>query len=157
MGMVALGMALALTAWAGGDTEEGSSGTAAAATTSGAFGEAPVLAQIVAAGELPPVEERLPENPLVVTTGTLVRAEDLTVEVGQYGGTLRSVTANPELDWNLRDAAMENFIMSPAHTVEPMMGNVAESFEITDDNRVFTFTLRRGLKWSDGTPSAPRA
>ncbi len=153
MGMVALGMALALTAWAGGETEEGSAGTAAAAAaSSGAYGEAPVLAQMVAAGDLPPVEERLPDNPMVVTTGTLVRAEDLTVEIGQYGGTLRSVTANPELDWNLRDAAMENFIMSPAHTVNPMMGNVAGSFEISDDNRVFTFTLRSGLKWSDGTP-----
>lgn len=148
-----LGAAPALVAWAGGEGEEGAAAaTPAAAMESGAFGEAPALAAMVAAGELPPVEERLPDNPLVVTTGTMVRAEDLTVEIGKYGGTLRSVTANPELDWNLRDAAMEHFLMSPAHTVAPIMGNVAESFEADADNRVFTFTLRRGLKWSDGTP-----
>jgi peptide/nickel transport system substrate-binding protein len=31
------------------------------------YNESPIFAEKVAAGELPPVEERLPENPLVVT------------------------------------------------------------------------------------------
>jgi hypothetical protein len=44
------------------------------------FGEAPMLAERVRSGDLPPVSERLPEHPLVV-----VPME----EIGRYGGTLR--------------------------------------------------------------------
>ncbi len=44
------------------------------------FSEAPMLAKLVEQGKLPPVEERLPRNPLVVTPYE---------EVGQYGGTWR--------------------------------------------------------------------
>jgi len=43
------------------------------------FHESPMLRTKVAAGELPPVEERLPENPLVIEPYE---------EIGQYGGTL---------------------------------------------------------------------
>ena len=42
------------------------------------FNEAPMLKELVDAGELPPVEERLPEEPLVVEP---IEA------IGQYGGT----------------------------------------------------------------------
>ena len=50
----------------------------------GGYNEAPALAALVEAGELPPVEERLPEDPLVVTPQE---------SVGQYGGIWRqSVT-----------------------------------------------------------------
>ncbi len=44
------------------------------------FKEAPMLAEKVAAGELPPVTERLPAEPLVVTP---------LESTGTYGGTLR--------------------------------------------------------------------
>ena len=66
-------------AFAGG-TEEGSSGEAMAAERTGKYGEAPMLAALVAAGELPPVDERLPVNPSVRTP---------LEEVGTYGGTVR--------------------------------------------------------------------
>ncbi len=42
------------------------------------FNESPMLAELVEQGKLPPVEERLPNNPLVVTPYE---------EIGQYGGT----------------------------------------------------------------------
>ena len=44
------------------------------------FAQAPILGERVSAGELPPVEERLPENPLVFET---------VESIGEYGGTLR--------------------------------------------------------------------
>lgn len=117
------------------------------------YNEAPSLRARVEAGELPPVEERLPERPLVVGPGVLVSENDLDYEVGTYGGGIfRSVAADPQLDWNIRDAVMENFLMSPAFHLTPIQGNIAETFEISDDNRVFTLTLRKGLKWSDGVP-----
>ena len=45
------------------------------------FREAPMLARLVAQGKLPPVEERLPENPLVLQP---------IESIGRYGGTVQS-------------------------------------------------------------------
>jgi peptide/nickel transport system substrate-binding protein len=45
------------------------------------YSESPMLAERVAAGELPPVDERLPENPRVM--------ELPWTTVGTYGGQLR--------------------------------------------------------------------
>jgi len=47
-----------------------------------AYNEAPMLRVKVAAGELPSVEERLPDEPTVVK---------VVEEIGQYGGTLTVV------------------------------------------------------------------
>ena len=48
----------------------------------GTYAESPVLTEKVNAGELPPVEERLPKNPQVLVNP----------EVGIYGGTWRQAT-----------------------------------------------------------------
>ena len=45
------------------------------------YQESPVLAALVAAGELPPVEERLPDIPAVVTPYD---------RIGKHGGTLKA-------------------------------------------------------------------
>src|SRR3979490_3636213 len=44
------------------------------------FGEAPALAELVKAGKLPPVEQRVPQEPMVITP---LR------NVGKYGGMWR--------------------------------------------------------------------
>ena len=67
-------------AFATGDSEQSAS-AATGAATSGRFSEAPMLAARVAAGELPPVEERIPFDPVV--------QEMLADGVGRYGGTLK--------------------------------------------------------------------
>ena len=53
-----------------------------------AFRQSPVLDELVAAGELPPVEERLPDDPIVV--------EPLD-GIGTYGGTARLFLAGEQL------------------------------------------------------------
>ena len=52
-----------------------------AADDSSGYGEAPMLAALVEAGELPPVEERLPASPLVIAPYE---------RIGEYGGEWRS-------------------------------------------------------------------
>jgi len=117
------------------------------------YKEAPMLAELVKQGKLPPVEQRLPEEPFVVGPGVLVDKNDLpNWEVGQYGGVFRSVCLNPDLDWNLRDAVMENLLCTPAFKTKPLMGNIAAEFKVSADNKIFTIRLRKGLKWSDGVP-----
>ena len=63
---------------------------AISASAEGDYSQAPMLDAAVEAGELPPVEERLPENPRIVKE---IIDEYLDMEIGNYGGTLRLVTS----------------------------------------------------------------
>jgi len=115
--------------------------------------EAPALAEMVAAGTLPALEERLPKDPKVVGPGVLLSEENLpNWEPGQYGGTLRS--AHSVADWSPDVFVMLNepLLQAPDLSVQNIQGNVIKSFEVSDDNTVFTFHLREGMKWSDGEP-----
>ena len=120
-----------------------------ASAETAAFGEAPMLAEKVANGELPPVEERLPENPRVATDFT---EEELVPEVGKYGGTVRTVFA--AVNWNpdIFVAMTENLLTMESMNSDVVTGNLVEGFEISDDMTTYTFTLRKGLKWSSGEP-----
>ncbi|MBN1565806.1 MAG: ABC transporter substrate-binding protein [Anaerolineae bacterium] len=106
------------------------------------YNESPMLAELVAAGELPPVAERLPENPAVVEPFN---------EVGSYGGDLRFgfVGSNPGWGGMWYTVGWENLVIwKPDFSgVDP---NIAESWEVSDDVKEYTFHLRKGLKWSDG-------
>jgi len=116
------------------------------------YNEAPMLKAKVAAGLLPPVEERLPEEPFVVGPGVLLPEDELDFEVGQYGGTLRSVHLSPEWSPDVFVMEDEPLVMGPGLTGENIRGNVLKSFEVSKDQRIFTFHMREGLKWSDGVP-----
>ncbi len=56
---------------------------AALGSSANALTEPPDLAPMVESGKLPPMQERLPDTPLVVT----LDGDD--VSTGQYGGTLQ--------------------------------------------------------------------
>lgn len=115
--------------------------------------EAPMLAELVAAGQLPPLEERLPQEPFVVGPGVIVPEADLPDWTpGLYGGTLHM--AHGDADWNPDIFIMlnEHLLMAPGIGVEGIRPNIVKAFEVNDDNTQFTFHLREGLKWSDGTP-----
>jgi peptide/nickel transport system substrate-binding protein len=118
-----------------------------------AYSEAPMLADRVAAGQLPPVDERLPSVPFVVGPGVYMTMANLPDwQPGKYGGTLRS--AHSVANWNpdLFVAMNEPFLMAPKISDQGIVCSVCEKFEVTDNNTVFTFTLRKNLKWSDGMP-----
>jgi len=108
-----------------------------------AYEEAPSLAEQVAAGNLPPVDERLPNNPEVITP---------LESVGTYGGTIRRFLSGSN-DHNsiLRFVSPQGLTRWKPDFSE-VIPNVAESWEINEDSSEFTFRLREGMKWSDGAP-----
>lgn len=102
--------------------------------------EAPSLAARVKSGDLPPLEERIPVNPF----------QQQTLETnGLYGGKIRrsvpGSTAGPVA------GARDGLVIWDPMTLEAVPG-VAESVEASSDASTYTFTLREGIKWSDGTP-----
>lgn len=107
------------------------------------YNEAPQLAQLVTAGQLPPVEERLPDNPMVVP---------VVERIGQYGGDWREYISGPSERYKIQRAfAYEHLVHWNANFSE-VVPNVAESWDISEDARHYTFSLRQGIKWSDGAP-----
>ncbi|MEV0385869.1 ABC transporter substrate-binding protein [Nonomuraea sp. NPDC050643] len=110
--------------------------------------EAPALAKLVKEGKLPPLEQRLPKNPLVVPP---------LQEPGRYGGTWNSaMVGEDDWDWLIYTLAYEPIVrLKPGTNGQKGAGdiipNVAE-FEVKGDGREYVFRLRDGLKWSDGQP-----
>lgn len=107
------------------------------------YKEAPELAELVAAGSLPPVERRLPTNPLVVEPIEMM---------GTYGGVWRSALKGSfDTGWIRRTVGYQPLVAFSYDWTE-VVPNVAERFEVNEDATEFTFYLREGHKWSDGEP-----
>lgn len=112
------------------------------------YGEAPMLANPETMREdykphftepLPPVEERLPLYPAVV------RGPD---GVGLFGGEWKRAT--PTHADISRKIGYESFVrFDPSGNLQPAL---AYRWTVENGNRVFTFYLRKGHKWSDGEP-----
>jgi peptide/nickel transport system substrate-binding protein len=111
------------------------------------FNESPMMAELVAEGKLPPVEERLPDQPLVLLPQATSK------QVGTYGGTLR---LNSKASYmGPTGAEKQHFISAEKEYTQNIFPNLAESFESPDGGKTWIITMRRGLKWSDGTPWTP--
>ena len=106
------------------------------------YNEAPALAEMVAAGELPPVDERLPAEPLVI---------EPVEEIGQYGGTWRAVDNNDSNGWTQMTINVEGFLKWN-RDVNGFRPNIVTSWEWNDEATELTVTFRQGIKWSDGDP-----
>lgn len=113
-----------------------------------AYNEVPMLRAKVAAGELPPVEERLPKEPYVI--------EPLE-EIGQYGGTLYGIALD-ETVWNdLQWGHTDSPALIDVHPLftRPALIGLVKDYDLqktSDDEACLTLYLRKGLKWSDGMP-----
>jgi peptide/nickel transport system substrate-binding protein len=112
------------------------------------FVEPPMLSEAVGKGTLPPAAQRLPQTPLVVDPAVGGG------QVGQYGGQI--VTLVPRA----RDI---RFISTFAYTRlvgydEKLMlqPDIVERVD-NEGERVFTFALRAGHRWSDGQPFTAEA
>lgn len=107
------------------------------------YKEATILKEKVSDGALPPLKDRLPENPLVI------KPVD---SIGKYGG-----------DWNMALVGGGSLSMLFRYQAyEPLLRytpdwsgvtlNVAEAFDGNADSTEYTIRLRKGMKWSDGQP-----
>ena len=114
-------------------------------------GESPLLAELVTAGDLPPVEQRLGvdtdgdgvwESEPIVMTGP--------EGVGTYGGAwYRLSPGSGDLfiaDWRMAGA---RFLRMSAQG-DQIVPHLAKSVEVSDDGREITIQLRKGARWSDG-------
>ena len=119
---------------------------AAAVLTSPAFAqapakEAPALAAQVKDGKLPAMAERVSAHPLVITP---------VEKPGVYGGSLRrALRGSSDHNGILRMVGNQGLVRWNLEFTE-VLPNVAASWEVSPDAKVFTFKLRKGMKWSDG-------
>jgi peptide/nickel transport system substrate-binding protein len=118
------------------------------------YREAPMLAERVKAGELPPVEERLPKEPHVVQPGELISTDFVPMVPGEYGGELRLGQESPAGDPIIFVGMDEALIWAPSgfEFAQGTKGNVVKDWEANGRNTAFTFHMREGLRWSDGEP-----
>src|SRR2546430_5773085 len=107
------------------------------------FKEAPQLAELVKAGKLPPVQERIGRDPLVVKP---LR------EIGKYGGTWRRGFTGPFDTSNGHRAAQNDKLLYWDYTGTRIVPNIAPDWKVSPDGKVTTVHMRRGMKWSDGHP-----
>jgi peptide/nickel transport system substrate-binding protein len=117
---------------------------AVAATAARAqFQESPALGEQVAAGTLPPVDQRLPSVPYVDPMNQPWQ------EVGRYGGRLRLLMAKVR---DLRQMVVYGYARLVGYTPDlDLQADILERVDNQDD-KVFTLHLRPGHKWSDGQP-----
>ena len=107
------------------------------------FSEAPMLAELVKAGKLPPVEKRLPEDLLVIKP---------LQGIGRYGGTWRRGFTGPGDVENGNRIVSTDKILFWDYTGTKVMPCIAKDWKVSDDGRSVTIHLRKGHKWSDGHP-----
>ncbi len=109
------------------------------------FSEAPELRVMVAAGELPPIEERLPEEPLVVG-GVEAVGQSL------YGGILRVLHPPMGSLFESRKQYLFEFPTVYFPDMSELYPNVFRDYKASEDAKRFTLYLRKGMRWSDGAP-----
>ena len=108
------------------------------------FAESPMMTERVNAGQLPPLAERLPAEPLVIEP----------IEIGQYGGIMRVGDMSTDLggyDTNWVIGIEQHWLrLTPDLTgTEP---NMAKRVDVSEDKTTYTLHMRKGMKWSDGQP-----
>jgi peptide/nickel transport system substrate-binding protein len=105
--------------------------------------ETPLLEERVARKELPPVAERLPAQPLVVDPSADGGA------IGEHGGEVVTLVSRAR---DIRYISTYGYTRLIGYDEKlRLLPDLLERFEI-EGERVFTFTLRQGHRWSDGHP-----
>jgi peptide/nickel transport system substrate-binding protein len=106
------------------------------------FVETPMLADKVAAKQLPPVAERLPKTPYRVEF-------EGGRSIGKHGGDIVSLISRAR---DIRYLSAVSYARLVGYDAKlNLRPDILEKVE-NEGDRVFTFTLREGHRWSDGEP-----
>jgi len=106
--------------------------------------EAPMLADKTTSGALPPVDERIPAEPMVLEPFE---------SIGQYGGSLVQLAPDPTgADAGFGSSNDANAVATRSYDLRTIMPNVCKSWQLSDDYTEIAFELRKGMRWSDGAP-----
>jgi peptide/nickel transport system substrate-binding protein len=104
--------------------------------------EAPMLAELVKAGSLPPLAERQPVNPVVVPCVEMT---------GQHGGVLNRGFSGVSDRWG-----PQKMIRRAMVWFEPDLSGfypyLIESWDVNSNGTVWTINMRKGVKFRDGEP-----
>ncbi len=104
--------------------------------------EPPSLAKAVAAGVLPPLAERLPQQPSVVEFAA-------PLQPGEHGGDLRTLIRK-SADTKL--LVVYGYARLVGYTPDlDILPDILAGYEV-ENGRIFTLKLRPGHRWSDGHP-----
>ena len=107
------------------------------------FHEAPALAALVKDGKLPPVEKRIPSEPMVMKP---------LHNIGTYGGIWRRGFLGPGDGENGNRIRAGDKLLFWDKTGTEIAPSVAKGYELSADGKRTTLFLRKGMKWSDGSP-----
>ncbi|MGB3389906.1 MAG: ABC transporter substrate-binding protein [Pseudaminobacter sp.] len=92
--------------------------------------------------DLPDLADRLPKKPRIIDLAAMGR------QPGYQGGTIRTLIGSQK---DIRFMTINGYARLVGYDDSlNMHADILESFE-ADDNRVFTFRIREGHKWSDGS------
>lgn len=92
---------------------------------------------------LPPLAERLPDEPLIVVPYD---------SIGTYGGILDVMSNSTESGTTDVLSIRHINLVRYSDDLQTIVPNVSKGWAWNDDHTQLTFTLRRGHKWSDGAP-----
>jgi len=127
------------------------------------YHQAPWLDDLVAAGKLPPLADRLPKEPAVMMTTGMKDG------IGVYGDLWRgfsacttaglNIAANTSMGWFGIESYTDSYnalvktgpLFRADQDLNPMP-ETAKSWDWSDDGKQLTMHLIEGAKWSDGVP-----
>jgi len=105
------------------------------------YTESPWSAELVASGDLPPVEERL-GNPLVL----------IVPEIGVHGGVMRRIQTSPLSVHGTAGRMSHRGLLRASGDGTGFVPSGVQIYTANDDGSVWTVKTRPGEKWSDGAP-----
>ncbi|WMJ87591.1 ABC transporter substrate-binding protein [Anaerocolumna sp. MB42-C2] len=106
----------------------------------GQYKEAPVLAEKVKGGQLPPIEQRLPKEPAVVNVD----------QIGTYGGTYVGAAFGPSTGQVDTEGLRFQSLLTIEKDLKTFKPNLIKAYDVNEDFTMFTLHLREGMKWSNG-------
>ena len=96
------------------------------------------------APEVPPIADRIPEEPLIVDLESRKRVP------GQHGGTIRMFVSRSK---DVRYMAVWGYARLVAYNEDyDLVPDILKDYQVSPDGRTVTLVLRKGHRWSNGDP-----